>query len=257
MAPTGVGKGVTLEIPNLLLGLRRMSVLSIDPSGQNAAVCAEARRRMGHETLMLNPFDLHVGRYPDMADIGCNPLLSLNPKSPSFFEDAMALGDASISVEGDSQRHFPESARGLMTWLMMFVRLVEGNKSNLGTVRDLLTGDLCAAAKAAVATGHERIKSLAFKYQKDDSRELQSVISTAETQTRWLLSDQMRASLAKNGIGDLARLKDRPTSLFLILPAGTELENHGVWLRIIVTCALIGGDNRIVKSAQRGNFYRD
>jgi type IV secretory pathway TraG/TraD family ATPase VirD4 len=48
IAPTGVGKGVTVEIPNGLLGLRHMSWLSIDPSGQNAAVCAQARRRMGH-----------------------------------------------------------------------------------------------------------------------------------------------------------------------------------------------------------------
>jgi type IV secretion system protein VirD4 len=99
----------------LLLGLRDMSVLSIDPSGQNAAVCAEARRRYGYESLMLNPFNLHVALYPDMADIGCNMLLTLDPNSPTFFEDAMALGDSSISVEGDSQRHFPDSARGLMT----------------------------------------------------------------------------------------------------------------------------------------------
>jgi hypothetical protein len=35
---------------------------------------------------------------------------------------------------------------------MMFVRLVDGDKANLGTVRDLLTGDLCAVAKEAVDT---------------------------------------------------------------------------------------------------------
>lgn len=236
LGPTGCGKGVTLEMPNLLLGLRNMSVVSIDPSGQNAAVCAEARRGMGSDVLMLNPFNLHVARYPDMKDVGFNPLLALDPKSPGFFEDAMALGDASISVEGDSQRHFPESARGLMTWLMMFVRLNEGDKANLGLVRDLLTGDLRGVAEAAVAIGHPRISSLAYKYTQE-SRELASVISTAETQTRWLLSDPMRDSLSRNGI-DFGSLKDRPTTVFLILPAGTELENHGVWLRIAVTCAL-------------------
>lgn len=246
IAPTGIGKGVTIEIPNLLLGLRHMSVLSIDPSGQNAAVCAQARRRMGHETLMLNPFNLHTALYPDMADIGCNPLVTLDPDSPSFFENAMALGDASIVVAGDSQPHFPQSARGLMTWLMMYVRLRDGLNANLGTVRDLLGGDVQKYAAAAVALGEgpekarggERMASLAFKYAKaGDSREIQSVISTAETQTRWLLSEQMRASLSKNGVGDIGRLKDRPTSLFLILPAD-ELDIHGVWLRMIVTSAL-------------------
>jgi type IV secretion system protein VirD4 len=238
LAPTGAGKGVTLEMPNLLIGLRKMSVLSIDPSGQNAAVCAEARRRMGHKTLCLNPFDMHVALYPDMQDVGYNPVAALpDPAAPKFFEEAMALGDAMISVEGDSQKHFPESARGLVTWLMMFVRLVEGDKGNLGTVRDLLTGDLQGVAKAAVATGHPRIKSLAYKYTEELSRELTSVVSTAETQTRWLLSDPMRDSLAKNGI-DFGCLKDRRTTVFLILPGGTELDNHGVWLRLCVVSAL-------------------
>jgi type IV secretion system protein VirD4 len=238
IAPTGGGKGACIEIVNNLLGLRHMSQLSIDPSGQNAAVCAAARRRMGHTVLALNPFDLHVGQYPDLQDVGFNPVAMLpDPAAPNFTEEAMSLGDAMISVEGDSQKHFPESARGLLTWLMMFVRLVEGSKGNLGTVRDILTGDLQAAAKAAVATGHPRISSLAYKYTEDLSKELQSVVSTAETQTRWLLSDPMRDSLAKNGI-DFGCLKDRYTSCFLILPGGTELENHAVWLRICVVSAL-------------------
>ncbi|MBV8092692.1 MAG: type IV secretory system conjugative DNA transfer family protein, partial [Acetobacteraceae bacterium] len=73
LAPTGSGKGVGLEIPNLLTGLRGVSVLNIDPSGQNAAVCAEARRKMGHDVICLNPHGLHVRRYPDLTSAGCNP----------------------------------------------------------------------------------------------------------------------------------------------------------------------------------------
>lgn len=238
IAPTGSGKGVCFEIPTLLRGLRHSSVLSIDPSGQNGAVCGEARRRMGHDVLNLNPFNLHTALYSDMADVGFNPVAALpDPAAPNFFEEAMSLGDAMISVEGDSQIYFPNSARGLMTWLLMFVRLIEGDNGNLGMVRDLLTDDLQAVARAAVATGHLRIRSLARKYTEELSRELQGVISTAETQTRWLLSDPMRASLSKNGI-DFGRLKDRPTSVFLILPGGMELENHAVWLRLCVVSAL-------------------
>ena len=44
IAPPGSGKGASMEIPNLFLGLRDSRSLSIDPSGQNAAVCAEASR---------------------------------------------------------------------------------------------------------------------------------------------------------------------------------------------------------------------
>src|SRR3954469_6417918 len=87
IAPTGAGKGACFEMPNLLLGLRHSSLLSIDPSGQNAAVCAEARRRMGHIVLNANPFNMHVGLYPDMRDDGFNPIWRLpDPFAPSFTE---------------------------------------------------------------------------------------------------------------------------------------------------------------------------
>jgi type IV secretion system protein VirD4 len=239
IAPNGAGKGVCLEIPNLLIGLRNMSVLSLDPSGQNAAITAAARSAMGQETLMLNPFNLHVKRYRDMADLGFNPLMLLNSNSPSFELDAMGLADILISVEGDSNRFFPEAARGLMTWLMMFVRLKDGHSANLGTVRDILTGDLEGAAKEAVATGHPRLMSLAAKYtDMEGSKSQRDVVLTAEAQTRWLLDPQMRDSLSKHGIGDFARLKERLSTLFVILPAGTELETHGVWFKLVVTCAL-------------------
>jgi hypothetical protein len=43
ISPTGSSKGVSIEIPNLLLGLRNSTVFNPDPSGQNAAVCAAVR----------------------------------------------------------------------------------------------------------------------------------------------------------------------------------------------------------------------
>lgn len=239
IAPTGAGKGVTVEMPNLLIGLREMSVLSVDPSGQNAAVCAAARRRMGHETTMLNPFNLHVGLHPDLEDVGFNPLAALpKPEAPNFMLEVLALGDSSISSDNDSQPHFPNAARGLMSFLMGFVRLSYGpQKANLGIVRDLLTGEIVEAARAAVATGHRGIASLANKYTGELNRELQSIISTAEVQTKWLLDTTMQASLSRHGV-DFARMQDRKVTTFLILPAGTELETHGVWFRLVVTCAL-------------------
>jgi len=225
-----------------------MSEVSLDPSGQNAAVCAEARRRMGHEVVPFNPFNLHAGRYPDLRDVGFNPLLTLNPGSPAFMKELISLAESSISVEGDSQKHFPESARGLMAWVMGFVRMVEGNGANLGTVRDIVTGNVRGAAQAAVALGHPRITSLAYKYTEEISRELGSVISTAETQTKWLLDEEMRTSLSTTNAFDFAQLKERRISTFLILPAGTELELHGVWLKMVVTCAL----NALYRSGDAG-----
>ena len=119
LAPTGSGKGVGLEIPNLLMGLRTVSVLSIDPSGQNAAVCAAARRDVGHEVLCLNPFGMHVQRYPDLESAGCNPLVGISSRSRLFYQECAAVGEALIKLEGKDP-HWPESARGLIIGLIMW-----------------------------------------------------------------------------------------------------------------------------------------
>src|ERR1700752_4694698 len=100
IAPPGAGKGAALEIPNLLLGLRgSCSTVSIDPSGQNAAVCAEARRRAGNRVLSLNPLGLHVELYPDLQSVGCNPLANIDPRSPLFFQHGQAVADALIKID--------------------------------------------------------------------------------------------------------------------------------------------------------------
>jgi type IV secretion system protein VirD4 len=121
VAPPGAGKGVSLEIVNLLAGLRgSVSVLSVDPSGQNAAVCAEARRCAAkNDVLCLNPFGLHVAHYPDLASAGCNPLANIDPRSPLFFQDCQAVADALIKIEGKDP-HWTESARGLITGVIMW-----------------------------------------------------------------------------------------------------------------------------------------
>jgi len=121
IAPPGAGKGACLEIPNLLLGLRgNVSNISLDPSGQNAAVCAEARRSAAHnEVLCLNPFGLHVERYPDLASVGCNPLANIDPHSTLFFQECQAVADALIKIDSKDP-HWTESARGLITGIVMW-----------------------------------------------------------------------------------------------------------------------------------------
>jgi type IV secretion system protein VirD4 len=52
-APTGVGKGVSCVLPHLLTCPDSMVVL--DYKGENARISANARRKMGHEVVILDP----------------------------------------------------------------------------------------------------------------------------------------------------------------------------------------------------------
>ena len=89
---------------------------------------------------MLNPFGLHIlQQYPISPGAGFNPLASSMRTAPTFYDDAKGLAEALITVEGDPQRHFPESARGLITGAIMWERRLNGANASLRRVRMMLT----------------------------------------------------------------------------------------------------------------------
>jgi type IV secretion system protein VirD4 len=256
--PTGSGKSL-LEIGNLL-SLTGINIISVDPKGENAAVTAAWRRTVS-DVLVFNPFGLLVDQYPDLSSAGFNPLAALDPNSPRFFDDAAAIAEALIKVEGDSQPHFPESARGLLQALIMWevVQAWQGGATSarparqplLDNVRRMLTEAETTDAKGRpeaglryyaaqmVAFGGPQVASLAGRFI-ETSRELGSVRSTADTQTRWLLSDAIRAEFAKDGL-DFRRLKSgaRPVTVYIILPADyLDTQGGSVCLRLLITAAL-------------------
>lgn len=230
--PNGSGKGACLEIPNLLRlgdggkGGAPLSIINIDPKGQNAAVTKRWRSTVS-EIALLNPFNL-LG----LGSVGFNPLIGVRS-----YEDAEAIAEALIQITGNDT-HWGESGRGLLLALILFeVRLARevGRVPLLENVRAMLTGDLAATAKDMVASGDFQLASLAGRFL-NPTRETASIVSTADTQTRWLLSEPMRKSVSENGL-DFTRLKERPVTVYVILPA-EHLQTFSGWLRLVVVCAL-------------------
>lgn len=247
--PNGSGKGTRFLVPNLLHGLEEQSVIVIDPKGELAAITADHRRQLGHEVVILNPFTV-LG----LGSAGFNPLAGLDPDAPTFYDDAAAIGEALIKIE-ERDSHWSESAQGLLVGLIMWEKLQNGDKASLENVRRLLTeanewveavspdgkvikrlvAGLRVTAANMVARGGFEIASLAGRFI-EESKELTSIQSTADTQTRWLLSRPVRADVKRNGL-DFRKLKDKPTTVYVILPA-ERLRTHSVWLRLIIVSAL-------------------
>jgi type IV secretion system protein VirD4 len=69
-----------------------------------------------------------------------------------------------------------------------------------------------------------------------ENRELQSVVSTALTQTRWLDSRPIKEDLTRSSV-DFGLMKQEPTTVYLILPA-RRLGTHSTWLRLMITSIL-------------------
>lgn len=246
--PNGTGKGTRFLIPNLL-SIKDRSIIVIDPKGELAAVTADYRRTVGN-VVMLNPFNV-LG----LGSAGFNPLAALDPTSPNFYDDAAALGEALIKIEGKDP-HWGESAQGLIVALIMWDKITNGNAANLENVRAMLTepdrwesyvgedgkpherliGGLRHTATMMVLDGGYEITSLASRFLGGNQNELASIRSTADTQTRWILSPPMRDDLKKPGV-DFSQLKERPTTVYVILPA-ERMRTHSVWLRLVIVSAL-------------------
>jgi len=264
VGPNGSGKSRRLLWPNLR-DLTKWSVVVVDPKGELAHWTKDHRERSGSRIIRLNPFDV-LGLGSD----GFNPVAALDPKNEEFADDAMGLAEAIIRVEGH-EPHWSQSAQELICALIMYVRLVLDNPS-LADVRALLgqdstsmrelvlsrsfeytrmtpSGDAAERYKyekltvpgmiaAAIIFKHPELEAKASRFGDigPENRELSSVLSVALTQTRWLDSFPVAKDL-HSGDFSFGRLKEEPTTVYLILPA-RRLGTHSTWLRLMTTSIL-------------------
>jgi type IV secretion system protein VirD4 len=276
--PTGCGKTSRFLQANLLRdNLKDRSVIVLDPKAECCAVSAQYRHKiLKHNVAILDPFgkmkeiaDSNPTVYRYLIDNGLTESTGFNPlqhlaTGDNFYDDAAGIGEALIKInERDS--HWTESAQGLLVGLLMWEKLRYGAAANLRNIRLMLTEsekkeitenetgtkvevltaglrsyvqDALVKGEAATASEAERIAASLLSRFNLDNKEIQGIRSTADTQTRWMLSPPMQADLSKPGI-DFATLKTaaKPTTVFVILPA-ERMRTHSVWLRLVIVSAL-------------------
>jgi type IV secretion system protein VirD4 len=260
VGPNGSGKTRRLLIPNLYY-LKNWSMVVVDPKGSLAALTGAYRAALpGHTVVVIDPFRVLeknyprlVERHPFLKSAGFNPVAALDPQSEDFEDDAKALADALIQIDTHGEKHWAQSAQSLVKGLLLVARLglKDGRLPDLRywlgmepealaeKIRGYKEGDKHVAGWAeqwrdtvpAVAASLSRFGKVSV-----ESRELLSILSTAQTQTDWLDSGPVCADLAK-GAFDFGSLKDRATTVYLILPPN-RLATHSTWLRIMITAIL-------------------
>ncbi len=252
IGPNGSGKTRRLLIPNLFR-LKNWSLVVVDIKGELAAKTAAYRAaQKGHRVLVVDPFLAMEKNYPNLAkqhpflvSNGFNPIAALDPSRDEFPDDALALGEALIRVEGQ-EPHWSQSAQDLIAALVMFVRITKPETGSLADVRAILgkaPKGFREAIREAMIAGVDAdcdeltIKAARFSELTSDNKELNSILSTALTQTRWLDSRPVKTDLGKGGF-DFASLKETPTTVYLILPP-RYLATHSTWLRVLITSALM------------------
>jgi type IV secretion system protein VirD4 len=248
--PIGSGKNSTSQTPALLED--DASALVIDVKGQLCAITARRRVEMGHEVAVINPFD--VLGIPTSA---YNPLAHLNPDSLSFASDCDRIAEG--LVDQRKADHWEMSALDVVSLLIMYVKLSEGENASLVRVRELL--NLPEASEKDKAGGITKIgrtdffKELAANdfYNNPNkhwplvaegaaryasiSKEVRDSIQTAVVQTRFLRNPAIAEVLSGEKEISFADLKRRKMTIFIIIPPEL-LHTHGKFLRLLVLSAL-------------------
>jgi len=261
IGPNGAGKTRRLLTPNLCSPSKR-SILVVDPKGELAVCSAKHRAENGSQIVTFDPFGVIERRYPDMVkelpylkSKGFNPLAMLDPLDDEFPDDAKALSEALIYVEGRDS-HWAQSAQALLTGLIMGMRMtlepddpnntLAGLRQVVGMAPDALGLYISELIDATASESAIAAKLNRFREISPDNRELLSILSTAVTQTDWIDSKPIRREL-RGGAFDFAEMKRRPLTVYLVLPP-QYLETHSRWLRLMITAVL----TPLIRSTAKG-----
>lgn len=241
IATTRAGKGASCIIPNLLV--YPGSVLVIDPKGENAAVTALARRQMGQDIHIIDPFGVMKALGLDPADYPAqrlNPLDAIGRNDIDVVEQINNLADALIVRSDHGNPFWDNAAHGLLSGIIAHVLAwpqLRDNERHLGTVRDYVTET--NGRKLTDLAGQEGIAGLtaaAVSMLKGSNTSASDVLLTLRVHVKWIDSLAMRKALEASDF-DLASLKQRKASLYLVIPP-RYMQIHSRFLRLFITVAM-------------------
>ena len=240
VAPPGAGKFRDLLAISIMLYPH--SLIVIDPKAQAATVTARGRCKLGHKTVILNPFDIYKDRLGPSATY--NPMDTLDPDSKSFGADCDRIADGIVvHNEHDSNPHFNDSARSLVAGVIRYLAKYEPNPRlrNPNAVRSIIAGPsslLKTFCAEAVRTGDLHIANQLARFSSFDAtnREITDVIATAITQTNFLNNDAISESVATSSFR-FSDLRKEPTTVYITLPS-SYLDSCGKWFRFVIAGAL-------------------
>lgn len=250
VAPTRSGKGTTQIIPNLLS--YEGSMLVIDPKGENAMITAQARKEMGQDVFIVDPWG--IANVEGMKSAKFNPIDWLQLSDVDITENAMLLADALVVGENHSDSFWTEEAKALLQGFILYVATdkSEEGKRNLGRVRELLLLDSDGMNKhlqKMAKSGHHIVSSTGARSIQKDPKLLSNVLASAQAQTHFLDSTRIRDCISVSDF-KFEDLKTTKMTIYLVLPAD-RLNAFGRWLRLLVQQAITVNARNIAEKPEK------
>lgn len=235
------GKGTSSIIPQ---GLHHQGPLVMlgDKGDQNASILIKARLAMGRKVIVLG--DPQLAKKLGITCSGFNALMMLDPESDTFLEDAFADGEATIHEVNSKDAHWTDSAKELIACLEMHVRTCPKhllpkpkNPRDMAQVRACLNlsrdgfkrlvagewkaledGSFELVKPGMAQSSHEQVCDAANRILSKEIKELSSIISTAQIQTKWLQSRHYADMFSRDDFNLNEEIARGETDFFVLTP---------------------------------------
>lgn len=227
IAGTGTGKGVSQVIPTALTHPGSMVIMDI--KGEIAAVTARARRQMGQEVIILDPFGGHSD--------ALNPMDAINPASMDAYDQCMRLARMMrTGFGGTADPFWDDMATQIVAGTLLFLATHISREERflplvhrMWGVADHLDNMLAAMQSCDMHGG--AMAAAAKAYTDAPDRTASSILTTLRGHIGFLASERARRSL-NGGNGLLKRIRaGEPMTIYLRVPPHM-LQSHGQLLRI-------------------------
>ena len=248
-APTGAGKGVSCVIPFLLTCKESCFVLDVK-DGELARVTADARRRMGRNVYIIDPY-----RCVTKTPATLNPVEFVDKNSPYALDDSREIAAEIVErkdEKGDGVHFLDNAEAGIAAVIAMCVEYAEGDQKSLQAVCDITSRpDRFAKAIELMVTSTAQEGMVAreggnLMHLKD--RELASTMTTIARFLRFLSTPALAASTRVSSF-DPKEILNGNTDVYCVLPSdrvGTLSPLLRLWTGTFLRTALRAkGKNRI------------
>jgi type IV secretion system protein VirD4 len=240
---SGQGKGINLILPAILSDgfiKAQMSLVCLDPKGENAAVSALHFLRNGYNVYVLNPFG--ISEIEHLGNSRFNPFDLIDPDSSNANKlyDMLAMAIHNRKGKGDNS-FFDNRCRQYISLYMSYAHFVE--QGNFDTVYKwlLFSGEkrkelLLGMAGTENFDGADIAQAILDRLTGDAAKTEESIYSTVEEAVNILKDKDLRASLSASDF-DLRTIAHEPTAIFVCIPF-EELGYYAAWVRMFFSSLL-------------------
>lgn len=236
------GKLVTVLCEAVLSLPKSYGLCIFDPKAEITCICAHYLKSRGRTLYVLNPFGIWLDRMKGLKLASFNPMSSLEP-GPSFHSDCDKLADAICYEEGHtSDSHWISSARLFISGIIgALAKHGAAADKNIVAVRNVITGSNGASVfefcRESMKSPDPCIRQKLARFAApgaEDNKELNGIISTADTQTGFIGNEAIAESL-KGGADEVSfrDLKRKPGTVISICLPLDQLPVTHKWFRIL------------------------